>query len=272
VPSGLVDQVMSTEPYASAPSGLLVVDNGSSTGKSAIPTRTWPNSSSSRAGARELVNQVEIYFSVIQRKSSRPTIPDLEGRGATAAFERRYEQSAAPSSGSSRQRPGVLMKKLPTSWTTRQLPEVASIRDQITVQSTKPQALETTGLRRRGTSGRTSVTPLVTITFKGRMTRVDMIGVTTPSPSEGTWGPCTRHPGRIIQETLVDGVQVDDEQSFTGLHHGQSRRPSPVRPSRESVDSRAASRLPQRPRRCRTASTGLANRSAVQPIPMSSVA
>jgi len=107
------------------------------------------------------------------------------------------------------------------------------------------------------------------------MTRVDIDRwCTTPGRLAREHGAV--HPVILVESsgTFVDGVQVDDEQSFTGLHHGQSRRPSPVRAVEGNLSGlsrrlKAAANVldaavpPQRDWR---------TRSAVQPIPMSSVA
>lgn len=92
----LVDQVMNQEPYASAKRVFWVVDNGSShRGQAAID----------RMAARWLtcvmvhtpvhaswLNQVEIYFSIVQRKVVSPDdFTDLvEDEQRLAAFQRRY--------------------------------------------------------------------------------------------------------------------------------------------------------------------------------------
>jgi len=104
------------------------VDNGSShRGKKAADRlrERWRNSSSStcrctRAGS----TQVEIYFSVIQRKVLTPNdFADLgEVEERLLAFERRYEQSAAPFEWKfTRSDLALLMRSSPTSLTTRQL-------------------------------------------------------------------------------------------------------------------------------------------------------
>ncbi len=98
----LVDQVMTTEPYASARRVFWVVDNGSShRGKrSAVRLRQrWPDLRLVHLPVHaSWLNQVEIYFSVIQRKVLTPNdfadFAEVESR--LLAFERRYEQSAAP--------------------------------------------------------------------------------------------------------------------------------------------------------------------------------
>jgi DDE superfamily endonuclease len=98
----LVDQVMTTEPYASARYVFWVVDNGSShRGDSACQrmTKRWPNAQLVQLPVHaSWLNQVEIYFSVIQRKVLTPNdfgdVVEVESR--LAAFERRYEQAAAP--------------------------------------------------------------------------------------------------------------------------------------------------------------------------------
>jgi hypothetical protein len=100
--SRLVDQVMTTEPYASARRVFSVVDNDSSHHGNAACERL-----SERRPNAQLVqlpvhasrlNQVEIYFSVIQRKVLTPNdfsdLAEIESR--LAASERRYEPAAVP--------------------------------------------------------------------------------------------------------------------------------------------------------------------------------
>ena len=99
---GLVDQVMTTEPYACAHRVFWVVDNGSS-------HRGQPSiTDSSTAGQpRALIhlpihvswlNQVEIYFSVVQRKVVSPndfhTLNEVESR--LLDFQQHYEEIATP--------------------------------------------------------------------------------------------------------------------------------------------------------------------------------
>jgi hypothetical protein len=98
----LVDQVMTAEPYASARRVFWVVDNGSSHRgqRAADRLRTqWPNARLVQLPVHaSWLNQVEIYFSVIQRKVLTPNdfadLAEVESR--LAAFERRYEQTAQP--------------------------------------------------------------------------------------------------------------------------------------------------------------------------------
>ena len=98
----LVEQVMTTEPYASARRVFWVVDNGSSHRGEAACQRlssTWPNATLVQLPVHaSWLNQVEIFFSIVDRKVLTPNdftglaeIPDR-----LAAFERRYELSAAP--------------------------------------------------------------------------------------------------------------------------------------------------------------------------------
>jgi hypothetical protein len=120
VPFGrLVDQVMSTEPYASARRVFWVVDNGSShRGKKAADRlrERWPKLVLVHVPVHaSWLNQVEIYFSVIQRKVLTPNdfvdLKEVEER--LLAFERRYEQSAAPFEWKfTRSDLALLMKKL----------------------------------------------------------------------------------------------------------------------------------------------------------------
>jgi DDE superfamily endonuclease len=98
----LVEQVMTTEPYASARRVFWIVDNGSShRGQRAVDRlqQRWPNARLVQLPVHaSWLNQVEIYFSVVQRKVLTPNdftnLADVESR--LLAFELRYEQTAAP--------------------------------------------------------------------------------------------------------------------------------------------------------------------------------
>ncbi|MGH9002009.1 MAG: IS630 family transposase [Acidimicrobiia bacterium] len=98
----LVDQVMSTAPYASARRVFWVVDNGSShRGQAAVRrlNADWPNAILVPLPVHaSWLNQVEIYFSVIQRKVLTPNdfgdLAEVEQR--LLDFERRYETAAEP--------------------------------------------------------------------------------------------------------------------------------------------------------------------------------
>jgi hypothetical protein len=98
----LVHQVMTTQPYASARRVYWVVDGGSShRGQRAAERlrQRWPNARLVQLPVHaSWLNQVEIYFSVVQRKVLTPNdftdLADVESRLLT--FERRYEQTAAP--------------------------------------------------------------------------------------------------------------------------------------------------------------------------------
>ncbi|HEX2700476.1 MAG TPA: IS630 family transposase [Acidimicrobiales bacterium] len=98
----LVDQVMGAEPYASARRVFWVVDNGSShRGQRSIDRlqARWPNAHLVHGPIHaSWLNQIEIYFSVVQRKVLTPNdfadLDDVEAR--LLAFERRYEQTAKP--------------------------------------------------------------------------------------------------------------------------------------------------------------------------------
>jgi hypothetical protein len=98
----LVEQVMGTEPYASARRVFWVVDNGSShRGQRSVDRmrKRWPNARLVQLPVHaSWLNQVEIYFSVVQRKVLTPNdFVDLaEVESQLAAFERRYEQTADP--------------------------------------------------------------------------------------------------------------------------------------------------------------------------------
>lgn len=98
----LLSQVMTTGPCASARRVFWVVDNGSSHRGQASTDRVqgkWPTVRLVHLPVHaSWINQVEIYFSVIQRKVLTPSdfasLAEAEQR--LLAFERRYEQAAAP--------------------------------------------------------------------------------------------------------------------------------------------------------------------------------
>lgn len=98
----LVHQVMSREPYASARRVFWVVDCGSSHRGEASVQRLegrWRNLRLIHLPVHSSwLNQVEIYFSVVQRKVLTPNdftdLAEVERR--LLAFERRYEQVARP--------------------------------------------------------------------------------------------------------------------------------------------------------------------------------
>jgi transposase len=98
----LVTQVMSQEPYASAKRVFWVVDNGSShRGKKAADrlTAAYPNAVLVHTPVHaSWLNQVEIYFSVVQRKVVQPNdFTDLtQVRDRLRAFEDRYNATAQP--------------------------------------------------------------------------------------------------------------------------------------------------------------------------------
>lgn len=98
----LVDQVMSAEPYASAKRVFWVVDNGSSHRGQASVDRlegTWPNLRLIHLPTHaSWLNQIEIVFSVIQRKVVTPNdFYDLDQiTDRLTAFEDRYNAMAEP--------------------------------------------------------------------------------------------------------------------------------------------------------------------------------
>ena len=98
----LVEQVMTTEPYASADRVFWIVDNGSSHRGAASAERmatAWPNAQLIHLPAHaSWLDQAEIYFSVVQRKVLTPNdFADLDQiRSSLAAFEARYNAIARP--------------------------------------------------------------------------------------------------------------------------------------------------------------------------------
>ena len=98
----LVEQVMTTEPYASAQRVFWVVDNGSShAGQRSIDRLqgAWPNLILVHLPVHaSWLNQIEIYFSILQRKALTPRhfhdLDELETR--IMAFQDDWQQTAKP--------------------------------------------------------------------------------------------------------------------------------------------------------------------------------
>jgi hypothetical protein len=98
----LVDQVMAAEPYASARRVFWVVDNGSSHRGHASVDRlqgAWSNLTLVHLTVHaSWLNQIEIYFSIVQPKVLTPNdfldLGEIERR--LLGFQRRYEQTAVP--------------------------------------------------------------------------------------------------------------------------------------------------------------------------------
>jgi hypothetical protein len=98
----LVQKVMAQEPYASADRVFWIVDNGSShRGQRSVKRLqgAWPNLRLIHLPTHaSWLNQIEIYFSVLQRKVFTPNdFADLEALAqCLMAFQGRYEQAAEP--------------------------------------------------------------------------------------------------------------------------------------------------------------------------------
>jgi hypothetical protein len=98
----LVKQVMSSEPYASARRVFWIVDNGSShAGQRSIDRleNAHPNARLIHLPVHaSWLNQIEIYFSILQRKALTPNdFEDLHALAARiTAFEEHYRQIAQP--------------------------------------------------------------------------------------------------------------------------------------------------------------------------------
>jgi len=98
----LVEQVMTQEPYASAKRVFWVVDNGSShAGQASIDRMraAWPNAVLVHLPVHaSWLNQVEIYFSILQRKAIQTgdfaDLDDLATR--ILAFQNHYNHNAEP--------------------------------------------------------------------------------------------------------------------------------------------------------------------------------
>ncbi len=98
----LVHHVMTTEPYASARRVFWVVDNGSShNGERSIErmNQAWPTATLVHLPVHaSWLNQVEIYFSILQRKAiATGDFADLDDLATRIlAFEQRYNSTASP--------------------------------------------------------------------------------------------------------------------------------------------------------------------------------
>lgn len=100
--SELVTQVMSTEPYASARRVFWIVDNGAShAGQTSIRrmAAAWPTAILVHLPIHaSWLNQIEIYFSIVQRKAIAPgDFADLVALAERLlAFQARYNATATP--------------------------------------------------------------------------------------------------------------------------------------------------------------------------------
>lgn len=98
----LVDEVMSQEPYRSAKRVFWIVDNGSShRGERSVRRlqQKWPNIVVVHLPVHaSCLNQIEIYFSIVQRKVLTPNYFDSLGMVAQRLyqFQKRYERIAKP--------------------------------------------------------------------------------------------------------------------------------------------------------------------------------
>ena len=98
----LVEQVMSQEPYRSAKRVFLIIDNGSShRGERCVRRlqKAWPNVVPVHLPVHaSWLNQIEIYFSIVQRKVLTPNdFCSLESAAdRILQFQERYEQIAEP--------------------------------------------------------------------------------------------------------------------------------------------------------------------------------
>jgi hypothetical protein len=98
----LVEEVMTSEPYASAKRVFWVVDNGSShAGRASIERleRTYRNLRLIHLPVHaSWLNQIELYFSIVQRKALTPNdLGSLEELGERLlAFQEHYAQIARP--------------------------------------------------------------------------------------------------------------------------------------------------------------------------------
>ena len=98
----VMGQVMAQEPYHSAPRVFVIVDNGSDhRGQAAAGrlARAWPNAIMIHTPVHaSWLNQIEIFFSIVQKKIISPNDFASTSKLATAllAFTARYNQTARP--------------------------------------------------------------------------------------------------------------------------------------------------------------------------------
>jgi hypothetical protein len=98
----LVEQLMRSEPYASARTVYWVADNGSShNGRASIQRMQdrWPTARLIHLPIHaSWLNQIELYFSIVQRKALTPNdLPTLDALSERLlAFGQRYRQIARP--------------------------------------------------------------------------------------------------------------------------------------------------------------------------------
>jgi hypothetical protein len=100
--NSLIEKVMSQEPYRSATRVFWIIDNCSShRGQKCVQRlqARWPSIIPVHTPIHaSWLNQIEIYFSIVQRKVLTPNDFDSLGQleAALLAFQDRYERSAAP--------------------------------------------------------------------------------------------------------------------------------------------------------------------------------
>ena len=98
----LVEQVMTSEPYASADRVFWIVDNGSSHhGWRSVMRmeQAWPSATLVHLPVHaSWLNQIEIYFSILQRKAITPAdFTDLDHLAERIlGFQDRYNHTATP--------------------------------------------------------------------------------------------------------------------------------------------------------------------------------
>jgi hypothetical protein len=98
----LVEQVMAVEPYRSARRVFWITENGSAhRGIKAANRLAWRmaiDPTGSHPGSCQWLNQIEIYFSIFQRKALTPnefaSLEDLKHH--ILAFQDRYQQATRP--------------------------------------------------------------------------------------------------------------------------------------------------------------------------------
>ena len=129
----LVDQVMTQPPYRDARRVFWIADNGSShRGSSSVQrlNNRYPNAILVHTPVHaSWLNQIEIYYSIVQRKVITPN--DFPGREAVAvrleAFERHYESIAQPFKWTfSRKNLAALLTKLDTTKASTESPMPAA--------------------------------------------------------------------------------------------------------------------------------------------------
>jgi hypothetical protein len=177
----LVTQVMTTEPYASARRVFWIVDNGSSHAGQASITRMrqgWPTATLVHLpGHASWLNQIEIVFSVIQRKVVQPAdFADLDALAwRLIDFEPRYNAAAAPFDWRFTRADLTDLLRRIDAHRDRQMPALAAGTGKIGAVATPPASTKTSLGQRVSSHARSRWPALagVQVRFRGQFAYID---------------------------------------------------------------------------------------------------